>query len=28
MIFLGNRLPPFASDWFERHYAAEIGEKD
>lgn len=26
MVFLGNRLPPFLSDWFERHYAARIGE--
>ncbi len=27
MIFLGNRLPPFASDWFERHYAADVKGK-
>lgn len=26
MVFLGNRLPPFLSDWFERRYAARIGE--
>lgn len=26
MIFLGNRLPPFLSDWFERRYAAKIGD--
>ncbi|MEM7547564.1 MAG: SDR family NAD(P)-dependent oxidoreductase [Pseudomonadota bacterium] len=28
MIFLGNRLPPFASDWFERHYAADVKGKN
>lgn len=28
MVFLGNRLPPFLSDWFERRFAAEIGGKD
>ncbi len=27
MIFLGNRLPPVLSDWFERRYAARIGEE-
>lgn len=26
MVFLGNRLPPFLSDWFERRYAARIGD--
>lgn len=26
MIFLGNRLPPSLSDWFERRYAARIGD--
>lgn len=26
MIFLGNRLPPVLSDWFERRYAATIGD--
>ena len=28
MIFLGNRFPPFISDWFERAFDAEIGGKD
>ncbi len=28
LVFLGNRLPPFLSDWFERRFAAEIGGKD
>lgn len=28
MVFLGNRLPPFASDWFERRFAARIGDAD
>lgn len=28
MIFLGNRLPPFASDWFERHYAAKVDAQE
>lgn len=28
MVFLGNRLPPFLSDWFERRFSAEIGGKD
>ena len=27
MIFMGNRLPPVLSDWFERRYAARIGEE-
>ncbi|MEM7524369.1 MAG: SDR family NAD(P)-dependent oxidoreductase [Pseudomonadota bacterium] len=27
MVFLGNRLPPVLSDWFERRYAADIGGK-
>lgn len=26
MVFMGNRLPPFLSDWFERRYAARIGD--
>ncbi|WP_340110452.1 SDR family NAD(P)-dependent oxidoreductase [Pikeienuella sp. HZG-20] len=26
MVFLGNRLPPVLSDWFERRYAARIGD--
>lgn len=26
MIFMCNRLPPFLSDWFERRYAARIGD--
>ena len=28
MVFLGNRLPPFLSDWFERRFAADVGGKD
>ena len=28
LVFLGNRLPPFLSDWFERRFAADIGGKD
>lgn len=28
LVFLGNRLPPFLSDWFERGFAADIGGKD
>ena len=28
LVFLGNRLPPFLSDWFERGFAAEVGGKD
>lgn len=26
MIFMGNRLPPVLSDWFERRYAAKIDD--
>ena len=28
LVFLGNRLPPFLSDWFERRFAADVGGKD
>ncbi|MEL7465815.1 MAG: SDR family NAD(P)-dependent oxidoreductase [Pseudomonadota bacterium] len=28
MVFLGNRLPPFLSDWFERRFAADVGGRD
>lgn len=28
LTFLGNRLPPFLSDWFERRFAAEVRPKE